>query len=49
MDDLELENVKPLHNIKKEAILAGKQPMGIKCDVHLFFGFLFSEYEGNID
>ena len=49
MGDLELEIVKPLQNVKKEAILAGKQPVGLKCDVHLFFGSFFYEYEGNIN
>ena len=36
MDDFELKNVKPLKNVKKEAVFAGKQPMGVGV-IHVWF------------
>lgn len=48
MDDFELKNVKPLKNVKKEAVFAGKQPMGVGV-IHVWFLVSFSKYEGNIN
>lgn len=48
MDDFELKNVKPLKNVEKEAVFAGKQPTGVGV-IHVWFLVSFSKYEGNIN